>query len=294
MGKGTVRISLDFECGWGMAEGGGWAEKEASGIYRDLRPAMKRFTQRMDELEFSFCWAVVGAMVDQPQTSDLDYLKGDFARDAQRFLKEAEGPTKDGRDLLDMVLAMKTKQSYGSHTYSHLLFSDTDQDADVYAIDLQKSARVNETWGLDCSRLVFPRNIFGYLDVVAKSGFSHVRMPPENTMNFAGKRSLLRRGIDFVNRPVSRVLEREDDSGLTLHYASEFLNWGPKYAFVKKRLHARRMAEALRVAEQGGDVHFWIHPFDLSEISGLGDFVDNFLLKMKDLVDRDKILVSGF
>lgn len=292
MTKGTVRVSLDFECGWGMAQGGGWRQKEQAGVYTRLRPAFDRFVSRIDELEFSFLWAVVGGMIDEPSKINLDHLQGTFSQDANRFLAEAKGPTKDGRDLMEHLMSMQTKQVFGSHTYSHLLASDPDQDDTVYANDLAQSVRVNEAWGVDAQKLVFPRNIVGYLQVLSDLGFSHIRMPPKNAT--AGRRSLPKRALDYINRPVSPVAQEQHESGLTLHYASEFLNWGHQSPSFKKRLHARRVQAALKHAENGGDVHFWLHPFNLAETEGLGDVLDAFLLDLKRMEDRDKITVTGF
>lgn len=292
MTKGTVRVSLDFECGWGMAQGGGWRPKEEAGVYTGLRPAFDRFVSRIDELEFSFLWAVVGAMIDEPSQINLDHLQGSFAQDAKIFLSEAKGPTKDGRDLMDSLMSMKTKQTFGSHTYSHLLASDTDQDYKAYGNDIAQSVRVNKSWGVDAQKLVFPRNIVGHSQVLSDLGFTHIRMPPKNAA--LGSRSLTKRTLDYLNRPVSPVSEEQDDSGLNLHYASEFLNWGHQSPSFKKRLHSRRVRAALKHAENGGDVHFWLHPFNLAETVGLSDVVDGFLLDLKRLEDRDKITVSGF
>ena len=147
----------------------GWRAVEAAGVYRDLRPALRRFTERLDELELSFTWAVVGGMVDEPGKRDVSHLRGVFARDMAEFLAQAEGTTVDGRDLLDIVTGLRTKQSFGTHTYSHLLLSDPDQGADVVAEDLARAVEVNRRIGLDASRIVFPRNHSGHLEHSCRS-----------------------------------------------------------------------------------------------------------------------------
>lgn len=291
---GRIRVSLDFECGWGVIAGGQWRANQAAGVYRDLRPALKRFTQRLDELELPFTWAVVGAMVDDPTKRSLSHLRGRFAKEARDFLDDADETTFDGRDLLDMIMGMRTKQSFGTHTYSHLLFSDTEQGPEVIAEDLARAAKTNAALGLDCTRLVFPRNHTGHYDIVMSSGVTHVRMPPINAFDPTTPPGLLKRAISLYSRPVSSVSERVTSSGLTLHYASEFLNWGTSSGATKRYLHQRRISRALTCSAKGADVHFWLHPFNLAQTAGLMGKMDDFLGQVAQLRDRGLITIAGF
>lgn len=292
--KGKVRLSLDFECGWGVAQGGGWRAVEAAGVYRDLRPALRRFTRQLDELELSFTWAVVGGMVEEPSARDVSHLHGGFARDMEIFLAEAEEPTVDGRDLLDMVVGLKTRQSFGTHTYSHLLFSDPEQGPEVIAQDLARATAVNRRLGLDASRLVFPRNHAGHLDTVAAAGINHVRMPPLGSADPTARPSQLRRALESLTRPPSAVAEQSRPDGLILHHASEFLNWGVGAGKAKRLIKWHRVGRTVDAAARGMDVHFWLHPFNLAQKSGLDDAVNGFLHRVAGLRDRGLIEVGGF
>lgn len=292
--KGKVRLSLDFECGWGVAQGGDWRAVEAAGVYRDLRPALRRFTRQLDDLELSFTWAVVGGMVDEPSARDVSHLRGGFAQDMKVFLAEAEEPTVDGRDLLDIVVGLKTRQSFGTHTYSHLLFSDTEQGPEVIAKDLAQAAAVNQRLGLDTSRLVFPRNHAGHLEIVAATGISHVRLPPFGSADPTARPGPLQRGLSLAVRPVSTVIEIVDDSGVVGHHASELLNWGASASVVKRALVRRRRKRAMNEAMRGGDIHFWIHPFDLVQTKGLDNDMAAMLSQIASLRDRGLIDVGGF
>lgn len=294
MTKGKIRLSLDFECGWGVAQGGGWRAVETAGVYRDLRPALRRFTRRLDELELSFTWAVVGGMIDDPATRDVSHLRGGFAHDVVTFLSEAEQSTIDGRDLLDMVTSLRTKQSFGTHTYSHLLFSDPEQGQEVIAEDLARSVAVNARQGLDTTRLVFPRNHSGYLETVAAAGITHARMPPTNTPDPTARPGPMRRAISLATRPIASVVEIRDASGIMFHHASELLNWGASASRLKRALVRRRKILAIENATHGKDIHFWIHPFDLVQTKGLGDDMQEFLLQVAALRDRGLIEVGGF
>ena len=294
MSKGTLRISLDFECGWGCVSDGIWHQRQSDGIYRDLRPALARFTKRADDLELKLCWAVVGAMIEPPSERDFAHLRGKYALDIRRFNDEAEEPTHDGRDLLDMVTSMQTAQQFGTHTYSHLTVSDPEQGAEVLAEDLSRAVYVNAKLGLDADRLVFPRNHYGHFDVVRSAGIKCARMPPDNMVDPQNRPGPIKRAISGILRPVSPVTELQDESGVILHHATEFLNWGGQSGVVKRRLQQRRINRALTQASNGTDVHFWLHPFNLVETSGLGDFVDQFLIQIAKYRDADRLRVTGF
>lgn len=293
-GKGKIRMSLDFECGWGVAQGGSWRSIEAAGVYRELRPALHRFTQQLDELELSFTWAVVGGMVDEPSMRNVSHLRGGFSRDIKTFLAEAEEPTVDGRDLLDMVTGMKTKQSFGTHTYSHLLFSDAEQDREVVAEDLARAVAVNKRLGLDASRLVFPRNHSGHFEILLNAGITHVRMPPANGDNPAARPGPLLRGISLAMRPVSTVVESDNESGVVCHHASELLNWGASASILKRALIKRRRKCAVNEAMRGGDIHFWVHPFDLVQTKWLDRDISSMLTQIASLRDQGLIDTGGF
>lgn len=292
--KGKVRLSLDFECGWGVAQGGGWRAVEAAGVYRDLRPALRRFTRQLDDLELSFTWAVVGGMVDEPSAREVSHLRGGFAEDMKVFLAEAEKATVDGRDLLDMVVGLKTRQSFGTHTYSHLLFSDPEQGPEVIVQDLAKAAAVNKRLGLDTSRLVFPRNHAGHLAIIAATGITHVRMPAFGSADPTARPGALQRGLSLAMRPVTTVIENADASGVVCHHASELLNWGASASVVKRSLIRRRRKLAMKEAMRGGDIHFWIHPFDLVQTKGLECDMATMLSEIASLRDRDLIDAEGF
>lgn len=292
--KGKVRLSLDFECGWGVAQSGGWRAVEAAGVYRDLRPALRRFIRQLDELELSFTWAVVGGMVDEPSARDVSHLRGRFARDMKAFLAEAEEPTVDGRDLLDMVVGLKTRQSFGTHTYSHLLSSDPQQGPEVIAQDLARAIAVNQRLGLDASRLVFPRNHVGHLDTVAAAGITHVRMPPFGSADPTARPGPFRRGLSLAVRPVPSAIEIVDASGVVCHHASELLNWGSSASVVKRSLIRRRRKRAMNEAMRGDDIHFWVHPFDLVQTKGLESDMAALLSQIASLRDRGLIDVGGF
>lgn len=292
-GPGKVTISLDFEAGWGVIDNGKWRLREKAGVYDRLRPALRRFVAQLDATEISCIWAVVGGMVDDPALRDISHLKGSYRAKADRFLAEAKPATKDGRDLLDTVLAARCAQRFGTHGYSHVLFSDPEQDADVFAAELQRARAVNARYGLDAGFFVFPENRFGHLETVRAAGVSMVRMPALNASAQPGAGTAVSRAMGAVLRPPSPVAERQDASGLRLHHGTELLNWGAGAGAAKTWLTKRRIEGALRAARGGAHVHFWLHPFNLAETRGLLAYVEDLLSCLARWRDAGEIEISG-
>ena len=289
-----VILSLDFECGWGSIDTGLWRERERLGVYENLRPALQRFVDHLGVTEFAATWAVVGAMIEPPEVRDTDHLKGTYHEAVAKFRKEAKAQTHDGRDLLDIVQSARTPQRFGTHSYTHVRFIDPEQDAGVYAEELSRARAANARAGIDADCLVCPRNELGHVETVARSGIDCLRTPPglENTPAERGAAARVWRALTAPPLPVRE--ERRDD-GLLLHSGTEFLNWGKGAGGFKRAVTRRRIDAALRCAEAGrGDVHFWVHPFNLVETPGLLDYAISVLDRIARLRDAGRVSVAAF
>ena len=287
---GAITISLDFEAGWGVIGNGDWRPRQAQGVYRELRPTLRRFVNLLDNLDIPCLWAVVGAMIDAPQKRDLSHLRGAYAGKAQVFLAESEAETHDGRDLLDIVLNARSQQIFGTHGYSHVLFNDPDQDDTVYRAEFERARAANDAAGLPSDFFVFPENRIGHHDIVAGAGIKIARTPPLNAPAPDARPGLLMRAAGSFLRPVSPVSEQTLESGLCLHAASELLNWGTYGGGLKSALIRRRNLRALNAALKGKHVHYWLHPFDLVATDGLLPFVEHLLTIAARARDEDKLV----
>lgn len=290
---GKVTISLDFEAGWGVVGNGSWRAREAAGVYRNLRPALRRFVSLLDDLEISCIWATVGAMIEDPSERDFSHLKGAYASKVADFVAQAEGETHLGLDLLETVMSARQKQYFGTHGYSHVLFTDSEQDETVFRVELERARRINASFGLDANFFVFPENRSNHLDVVSDAGIRIARMPAVSGPFPDRRRRAVRRMFDLAVRPVSSVSETVCSGGLRLHHASELVNWGTSAPRIKKALMMRRIERAIQCAKSGQHVHFWLHPFDLVATEGLEEF---WVAKMNDIASArngGSIMIKG-
>lgn len=294
MSLGSIIITLDFECGWGSIGNGLWRVRESNRVYENLRPAMRGFLDRLDDLEIRLTWATVGAMIENPATIDLSHLQGAYAAKASEFLSNSQPPTRDGRDLLDMLLKMRTHQAFASHSYSHVLFTDEEQSDSTYQSEILKSISCCDAYNLSCDSLVFPENKVNKLGLVSKTDILKVRMPAKNDNRLSHNTNKITRAYNAVARAPSPVAETSKDSNLQLHYASEFLNWGNNASMLKRAVTKRRIRKAIDSALAGNGIHFWFHPFNLAETQGFADYMDDFLIQIATLRDQDKLKISLF
>jgi hypothetical protein len=290
---GRVTISLDFEAGWGVIGNGRWQKREADGVYDALRPVLRRFVSHLDATGISCVWAVVGGMIDSPAERDISHLKGQYRAQAEHFLSAAKPNTRDGRDLLETVLGARCPQLFGTHGYSHVLFTDTEQDDGVLAGELDRARAANARHGLSSTFLVFPENRFGAFGVVHRAGISVARMPAFGGQAGSGGRNVVQRALDAAFRPPGPVVETTDATGLCLHHGTELLNWGVDAGHVKTWLTKRRIERALALACSGAHVHFWFHPFNLAETRGLLSYVEDLLVRLALWRDAGKITIGG-
>ena len=290
----AVILSLDFECGWGSIDTGLWREREKAGIYTELRPALRRFVDHLDATGFSATWAIVGAMIEPPRLRDTAHLKGAYGKAVENFCKTAAEPTHDGRDLLDIVLSVGTTQHFGTHSYTHPRFIDPEQNPDVYAVELTRARTANARAGIAADRLVCPRNELGHLETIARAGISRLRTPP-SLASAPATRGAGARFWHALTAPPAPVREIHHEGGLVLHSGTEFLNWGRTAGSFKRAITQRRINAALRCASTGqGDVHFWLHPFNLVETPGLLEYALSFLDRVARLRDAGRVSVATF
>ena len=288
-----VYLTFDFEIGWGSIDDGGWPRRQSAGVYRDLRPLFRELVAALDDRALPCTWAVVGAILEPDGKATLSHLDGAYLKDAIAFQDGAEALTRDGRDLLDVLLAARAPHRFATHGYTHVSFQDTEQSAEGLATELSLARDANRRAGLDASRLVFPRNQLGHLDIVHASGIDKVRTPAAGQSGTP--RGRLARGLRAVTAPPAEVTETMTPDGLVLHSGTEFLNWGVNASPLKVAVHKRRLSRAIRMAASGrGDAHFWVHPFNLVETKGLFPYFLGMLATLEGLREKGQIDVVAF
>ena len=293
MTTAKLLISLDFELGWGVAESGQWREREEAGVYRVLRPAIRRLLDALDSYDAKVIWAIVGGMLQKRSEGEFDHLPGALAQALRTFVSEADGESVDARDLMDMVEASRTRHQIASHSYSHARFSYPGYDLAGKTQDLKLSCDAMRERGHEIDALVFPINHSGDYEALAANNFRIARVSPDEP-RFASVRPLNKFYYRTIATPPP-VVERTNAQGIVEHAGSLLFLWPEgRVSGVRRHFVARRARQGLHhVAEHGGSMHLWFHPFDMVSTPGMESKLHAFLRDAVALRDAGKIEFAG-
>ena len=283
---GKLTVSLDFEIGWGAVESERWKLREQKGVYRDLRPILREMIAQLDDYGISLTWATVGAMVSEPTPEDFDHLPEKYRKMLQEFLSKAEQSTRDGRDLIGMLLSMKTLQDIGSHSYSHTRFHIPSYSEKAKLIDLKKGVQALRNLGIEPQSFVYPVNQVENVDLLEKAGLSIVRLPPQRAESTTVQKiahSLFSSPPTACRESLSERFETETGSML--------YNWRNKKDFgLRRYLTLYQIRKGFSTIKKSDHhLHLWFHPFNLAEIYGLKEFFFEILKDAAKLRDTGHI-----
>ncbi len=289
---GRLIISFDFEIGWGVWESERWRTRQPRGVYRELRPALRRLIAFLDERDISLTWATVGAMVTPRHAGEFDHLPDAAQAHIARFLAEAEPETIDGRDLFAIVAGAKTPQQIASHSYSHTRFNYAGMTHEARTIDLIKSRKALADLGHEVDALVFPENIVEDWPALAKAGFriGRTAAPAVRPTGIGPLDRVLGRSI--ATPPMVREAQGE---GVTQHSGSLFFNWYGRGASFRRGLVIHQAKKAITHAADTGDtVHLWLHPFNLTDSVGMPEALAEICTFAQNLEQKGKLQFGRF
>jgi peptidoglycan/xylan/chitin deacetylase (PgdA/CDA1 family) len=275
---GTFTLSLDTELIWGSFDTR--SPEEFQRLYPDVRGTIDRLLALLDRYEAAATWAVLGHVFLRECARDSAGLAhAELVRPGQSWRSGdwyAVDPCTDrlrdplwyGDDIVDAILAARTPQEIGSHSFGHVLYGDPALTSAAVDADLDACLAEAAKRGIVLRSFVFPRNSEGHHEALRVHGFRafrgadptwHSRLP-----GLLGRAGHLLDQAAGLAPPVSKPHELLP--GL----------WNiPGSALVMDRTGARRavsMAARVRKAqaglrravETGGVFHLWTHPFNIA------------------------------
>lgn len=178
--RGVFTLSFDFELVWGSRD-----------LYPDVAPlaAMARITrervfpallQQLTALGMVATWATVGSLFLGEARREGGLLHPTLVppRHAWRpeWLKgvpeglECDHPEFYARSL---VIALRDAgQEVGSHSFTHPVFGDVGCSRETADSELRRCVQEASKLGIPLRSFVFPRNVAGHVDLLAKHGFT--------------------------------------------------------------------------------------------------------------------------
>ena len=261
MNKGTVTFSFDCEGKWGMTDIS--TEWDVNLTRAKLLKAYEFILETLKENDISATFAFVGAYTESREvfldetlpclssnsySSWLDYSK-------HRIMDKAE----EGwfmPELLNIVKEYKTHE-IATHGYTHIPFSMLDKaDARTEFKLIRRWAEKNK---IECSTMVYPRNIIEHLDLLTEHGILGYRDIPDTISNRQVPKLLKALIEEIWIFKKSQQIKKSDPFKIP---GGTFINW--RYGFrnyippLVSLLKYKRMINDAKM--QNGVAHFWTHP----------------------------------
>ena len=197
----------------------------------------------------------------------------------------AKESTRNGRDLLETLLSMRTQQDIGSHSFSHTRFLVNDYTDAAKRQEMEKSVAALKAYGITPKSFVFPVNQTSNLDIIQQSGLKIARIPPKSPKTSAGK------FWERINGHAPSAYRQNIKDDFYIENGTMLYNWrGTGHWKARRALIHHEAKLGLRKASNS-DYHFhlWLHPFNLVEIPHLESDLSDLLTNAAKLRDKNKL-----
>jgi peptidoglycan/xylan/chitin deacetylase (PgdA/CDA1 family) len=279
--KGVFTLSLDFELLWGTVDLFGPEEfRRACEIERKI--VIDRLLDLLEEYEIPATWCILGHLflaecrrsggqahpeIVRPRH---EWVRGDWLQH-DPCTDETRAPLFYGRRLVEKIRACRVPQEIGSHSFSHVIFSDPGCSRETAASELQASVEAARALGLTLRSFAFPRNGVGHLDLLPQFGFTSYRGPAprwyERRELLSGLHRLAHLWSVLAASTPPVVVPEPAGNGLANVPASMIyfpMHGARRHIPVSRRV--RRARKGLDAAIRAGRVfHLWFHPTNLAD-----------------------------
>ncbi len=274
----TFALTFDTELIWGSLHRMGPGEFAAR--HPDVRWTIRPIIGLLDAYQIPATWAFVGHLLLSrcERTADGRANHGLVAppSDAASSPFFAADPCSDrqrdplfyGDDILDAVLAAKSRHEIGCHSFMHAPLNDPALNHEMIRADLQACRRAAAERGIELQSFVFPWNRIAHLPLLQEQGFVAFRGPDPTWHagigGLPGRAAHLLDQAAAVTPPV--VVPREELPGLW-NIPGSMLLMPPRgiRSAVPARSRVAKAEAGLRAAIRRGAVfHLWAHPWNLA------------------------------
>jgi peptidoglycan/xylan/chitin deacetylase (PgdA/CDA1 family) len=274
----TFTLTFDTELIWGSFDQVPPGRFEL--LYPDIRGTIDSILRLLDQYEVSATWAVLGHLYLSECRRDVSgiahpelprprqsWRPGDWYSD-DPCTDRRRDPLWYGDDILDTLLAARTPQEIGCHSFSHVLYGDPELTREAADADLRACIELAAARGITPRSFVFPRNSEGHHEALKAHGFTAYRgADPTWHARIHGP---IGRAAHLVDQaaalppPVSMPVEtlpglwNIPGSALLMHRTG-----ARRLIPMASRIH-KAQAGLQRAEATGGVFHLWTHPFNLA------------------------------
>ncbi len=180
---GAFTLSLDFELLWGTQDLVG-PEGFKNACLFERRRVLDDLLALLHEFEIAATWCVVGHLfLDQCDGKHADLARPSHAWLRNDWFHHDPGGHEDsdslflGKSLVEKILACRTGQEIGFHSFSHVIWGDPGCSREVAESEMRACLAASRWVDSPKVSFVFPRNRVAHLDVLAANGMRVFRGP---------------------------------------------------------------------------------------------------------------------
>lgn len=244
-GPGIFCISIDLELSWGIPGGPNPAQLDS--CVRLEREIVRRLLGLFRQYDIAASWAIVGKLLEEPGVASPGPPDAWYAP-----------------QLIEEIRAADPRQEIGSHTFSHIYF--TEEDRPTLAADLEAARAIHQRHGLDFTSFVFPGDLVGNTDLLAQVGLKIYRGRHNNCRTRQDARNAGKRAQSFVRAllptPAPTVWPRRREHGLIELPSSLLLigRSGLRRLVLPRWFRLKGVLGLRAAARRKGVFHLWFHP----------------------------------
>lgn len=246
--KGGFIMSADFELGWAWrySKTNPYPEKMAE----QARKNFPRIIELLELHNIQITFATVGHLFLESCSKDdhnwmkripyfddhWKYTEGDWF-DCDPHTHWSNAPAWYAPDLIKMIINSKVKHEVGTHTFTHIDFSDKKCPPQVAEDEIKASIEAMKPFGIVPKSIVFPGGTYGNIHILKKYGIKIYRKSMETDMAYP-----FRDEYGLLVTPSSAAFNR-------IHK-----NWSPDYYIFRFKKYIDKAIKTGTIA------HLWFHP----------------------------------
>ncbi|MBT3511008.1 MAG: hypothetical protein HN472_15875, partial [Nitrospina sp.] len=272
MQKGLFTVSVDLELAWGICDQ--ILDDDARRALSKERQIVKRLLNLMEEYEIRASWGVVGHLLQ----SESPWKNGTFHPEIPRPMlmgeardwffqvaRDTSDPLWYGRDLINMIKSCSPEQEIGSHSFCHVIYDEEAANQAAIMADIRLAKEIHAVNDLPFDFFIFPRNVMGFKDILAKNGIKVYRGHEERwyeSLPCKSAHRLLNLAYYLLSITPPTVKAKRDEHGLINIPASMlFIGRAGLRGLIPNKNLAQMAIAGIDLAVKKKEIfHLWFHP----------------------------------
>jgi len=267
--SGAFVVSLDTELVWGMFDTGTVSPERYTGTRGVIRNLLNLF----EEYQIPATWALVTHLLTDCRTSESDVQSHPDSFD--QHSRNVALPCQQELDpdlwyeprILDWIEDTEVDHDVGSHTHTHLVFSEATREE--ARSDIEQSVSIAKRHGVDLASFVYPRNAVAHKDVLNDVGFKVYRGIDSRWYERFRLPTPVVKGARFADEATEwtppTVLPRTESGLVEVPGSQIFRPSHGGWQYTPQDSQRSRAIAGLDLAARTGQIfHLWFHPFNFA------------------------------